>query len=380
MGETKPWMTPVGRGFDSSLGYLSGGEDHYTQLQKSVGIFGCVGIDLYKSDAPAYGYNGTYAAYIYGAEGERLIAAHDPLAGPLFIYFASQVMHAPQEVPAVFSDLYPQPKYDTDYAIMNGMASAADQVLGNTTRALKDRGMWENTLLIYTSDNGGPAGQASSGHSGNNFPLRGGKTNFFEGGIRVASFVSGGIIPQRMRGQTLSGYIHVCDWYPTMLGLAGGDPADDHPGLPAVDGMDMWPYLSGNATASPRTQMMIGTEAFGDTKATWNGALISGDFKLILGTQTYGFWTGPVYPNATTNHSAELPFECNGGCLFNIQDDPSEYTDLATSNPAKLKEMHDLFVQLNATTFEAAKSLVDPAKCEAYVNTHGGFLGPWDLS
>ena len=131
--------------------------------------------------AARHRYNGTYAAYIYSTEGERLIAEHDPLSGPLFIYFASQVMHAPQEVPACFSDLYPSPKYSSDYAIMNGMASAADEVLGNTTQALKDRGMWENTLLIYTSDNGGPAGQLSSGHSGNNFPLRGGKTNFFEG-------------------------------------------------------------------------------------------------------------------------------------------------------------------------------------------------------
>jgi arylsulfatase A-like enzyme len=69
---------------------------------------------------------------------------------------------------------------------MNGMASAADEVLGNLTVALKAKDMWQDTLLVYTSDNGGPAGQASSGHSGNNFPLRGGKTNVFEGGIRVS--------------------------------------------------------------------------------------------------------------------------------------------------------------------------------------------------
>ena len=119
-----------------------------------------------------------------------------------------QVMHAPQEVPVQFSDLYPQPKYDMDYAIMNGMASMADAVLGNITVALQKKGMWENTLLVYTSDNGGPAGRLASGHSGNNWPLRGGKTNFFEGGVRVSSFLGGGGLPASIRGQHRSGYMY----------------------------------------------------------------------------------------------------------------------------------------------------------------------------
>ena len=56
-------------------------------------------------------------SYIYEPEGRRIVEAHDPKE-PLFIYMALQVMHAPQEVPTEFSDLYPQPKYDMDYAIM----------------------------------------------------------------------------------------------------------------------------------------------------------------------------------------------------------------------------------------------------------------------
>ena len=64
-----------------------------------------------------YGKNGTYGSYIYEPEGRRIVEAHDPKE-PLFIYMALQVMHAPQEVPTEFSDLYPQPKYDMDYAIM----------------------------------------------------------------------------------------------------------------------------------------------------------------------------------------------------------------------------------------------------------------------
>tara|TARA_B110001452_G_scaffold15914_1_gene13034 strand:- start:336 stop:662 length:327 start_codon:yes stop_codon:yes gene_type:complete len=68
----------------------------------------------------------------------------------------------------------------------------------------------------------------------------------------------------------------------------------------------------------------------------WNGALIVGEYKLILGRQTYGFWQAPIYPNATTNHSAEEPFDCGVvGCLFDIVADPSEYTDVASTQPAK---------------------------------------------
>ena len=319
LGSLAPWMTPVGRGFDSSLGYLSGGEDHYTQFQTSLGPFGCSGVDLYRSTRPAVGYNGSYASFTYGEEARSIVHAHNASV-PLFLYMALQVMHAPQEVPAQYSSLYPAPTYSTDYAVMNGMAAAADEILANVTTVLRGKGMWSNTLLIYTSDNGGPAGQLASGHSGNNFPLRGGKTNLFEGGVRVAAFISGGILPAAVRGTTATGYIHACDWYRTLIGLAGGDASDAPPpaasgreasereasGLPPPDSLDMWPYLTGAESVSPRVEILLSSEP-GYTKPPlpvdhdWNGALILGEYKLILGRQTYGFWqVRPII--ASCNH------------------------------------------------------------------------------
>ena len=292
-------------------------------------------------------------------------------------------MHAPQEVPSQYSDLYGADKFSNDYAIMNGMASAADEVLGNVSSAMQARGMWANTLIVYTSDNGGPAGQLSSGHSGNNWPLRGGKTNLFEGGVRVTAFVGGGLLPKGMRGTTAQGYINACDWYHTLIKLAGGDPTDSHEGLPPTDSLDMWPYLIGNVSSSPRTEMLLSSEpGFGKAQLPvdndWNGALIVGEFKLILGRQTYGFWQAPRYPNATTNHSAEMPFDCGAtGCLFNIIQDPSEYVNLAPSMPAKLGELVAAFRQKNRTRFEAPRAETDAGRCEAYVTANGGFLGPY---
>merc|ERR1712093_80781 len=109
------------------------------------------------------------------------------------------------------------------------MASVADEVMGNMTAALRDLGMWKDTLIILTSDNGGPAGMAVSGHSGNNWPLRGGKRNVFEGGVRVVAALGGGFLPAAIRGLALDGYIHAADWYPTICGLAGIDAHDPNP-------------------------------------------------------------------------------------------------------------------------------------------------------
>ena len=431
LGDTVNWMTPYSRGFNTSLGYLAGGEDHYTQLQS--GEAGCPGVDLWQTNAPAYGKNGTYAAFTYNEELEKIIKNHpNPKKNPLFLYVATQTMHAPQEVPSFYSNPYSSKGYDLDYSIMNGMATVSDSILGNITNELKKKEMWNNTLFIHVSDNGGPAGRLSSGHSGNNWPLRGGKTNNFEGGVRVASFLTGGFLTnnvmQQRIGSELHGYIHLADWYPTLSFLAGtflklfilitvalphqifiipgivksydkyelvhglfffsivfyffykttGANPNDVPSIipnstiqvPPVDGFNLWPYLSGQNDVSPRTDIMLSSED--------NGALISGHLKIIFGLQTYGFWQSPIYPNASTDHSKETEYDCGmTGCLFNITSDPSEYENLADSEPMLLQQMTKLYQQKNATKFWLKRVQVDAAKCAAKRDERGGFLGPY---
>ena len=128
------------------------------------------------------------------------------------------------------------------------------------------------------------------------------------GGIRAASFVSGGALPEKMRGTQLNEIISIADWYSTFVevswnsqrknnaietkqkkipllrtagrllqGLGGVDPTDTlaaQSGLPPIDSLNMWPLLKGEVTKSPRTEIPLSPQH-----------LISGDFKLMLGSQ-----------------------------------------------------------------------------------------------
>ena len=110
---------PVHRGFDTSLAMLSGSADHWSNVREGF-------VDMWLDDAPAHGLNGTYSLFQYVAHATDAITLHNA-STPLFLYMALQVMHAPQEVPSRFSDLYSSTgRYSDDYAIMNGMATAAD--------------------------------------------------------------------------------------------------------------------------------------------------------------------------------------------------------------------------------------------------------------
>ena len=112
-----------------------------------------------------------------------------------------------------------------------------DSAVGNVTDRLRARGMYDQSLIVFTADNGGPV--YFGGSSGaNNYPLRGGKTSNWQGGIRVNAWASGGMIPAAMRGRKLEGLTAVWDVYATFSAVAGADPTDHRAaaaGLPPID-------------------------------------------------------------------------------------------------------------------------------------------------
>ena len=95
-----------------------------------------------------------------------------------------------------------------------------------------------------------------------------------------------------MKGRTLDGLMHLADWFPTICSLAGVDPqiaADTDAGYPAVDGYDLWPYLSGAEAKSPRNEIMFGPErTWGLEPGTFDGlagSFIHGTYKYVFGVQ-----------------------------------------------------------------------------------------------
>ena len=171
---------PINRGFDSSFGYLGGAEDHYTHIQGD-------GIDFWNSSQAILEYKGIYGDLIYNQLAINTIKDFDIKYGNdsnerLFIYMALQVVHDPQQVPDEYLNLYPSTMYSNRRS-MDAMASLMDNAVMNITNILKSTGIWNDTILLFTADNGGCTGVDSK--SGNNWPLRGGKHSDFEGGVRA---------------------------------------------------------------------------------------------------------------------------------------------------------------------------------------------------
>jgi len=165
---------PVHRGFDTSLTFLNGNEDHYTQY---FGIL--AGIDLFQGDAPAIGRNGTYGAFMYVAhhlEAVATFASNSTGKDALFLYMPYQNTHSPYEAPLQY--LNASITTTASKRSMFGMIACLDESVGNVTSALKAAGLWANTLLVFSADNGGEISAA-----GNNYPLRGGKHVETSGGI-----------------------------------------------------------------------------------------------------------------------------------------------------------------------------------------------------
>jgi arylsulfatase A-like enzyme len=201
----------------------------------------------------------------------------------------------------------------------------------------------------------------------------GGKYSVFEGGIRVNAFVSGGFLPEAVRGSKLEEIVHVADWYSTLCFLAGVDPTDEwaaRSGLPPIDSLNMWPLLSGSTTSSPRQHFLV-TE----------NALVHGQWKYVRGNTTMkeAAWGGPHYPNASTStdpidaHTLMCPSQ---GCLFDVASDVHEEHEVSTSHPDVVDSMRRLMEDEVATIWSQPHH-VDPQCAAAAHDLYGNFYGPW---
>lgn len=296
--------------------------------------------------------NGTciYEDALFENRVHHVIRNHD-VSKPLFMFWSTHIVHGPLEVPTEqeskfnFIDVLSRRKY-------HSMVNWIDGAIGRVVENLKSKNMYANTLIVFTSDNGGPL------PSGSNWPLKGGKFSNWEGGIRTAAFASGGFLPDLVRGTVQSGLIGGWDWYATFAGLAGVDPTDHRAqaaGLPPIDSVDIWPLLSGKTDISPRKQIVIGSNvggwSNGRTSAnTTVGGLIVPPYKLLVGygvnnTINMASWPGPISPNSSkiSPDFADTTMTCGrdpqNGCLFDVYADPTEHFNLAAEKPSLFKNL-----------------------------------------
>lgn len=201
------------------------------------------------------------------------------------------------------------------------MLAAMDEAIGQVVATLEEQHLLDNTLILFSSDNGGP----NPGTVTDNGPLRAGKGTIFEGGVRVCAFASWpGHIPA---GKVEDQPVHIIDWYPTLVNLAGGSLKQARP----LDGKDIWPVLVDDAK-SPHDALLLSGTSFGEA------AVRAGDWKLLRGQDTVKAGKGGKRKDATKAHEEYQ--------LYNLAIDIGEKNNLAESNPEKLAELKEVLQRL----------------------------------
>lgn len=230
--------------------------------------------------------------------------------------------------------------------VMAAMIETLDTNVGRIAETLKDLGISENTLLVFTSDNGGNEyNYVENLLATNNFPLRNGKGNIAEGGHRVPLIaVWPGTIAE---GVVNDGLVSSIDWFPTLLDVAGQSPAVEQ----VVDGISLLPTLKGESEVAPERAIFCHFPHSPTATGTIAGTSVrKGEWKL---TRYYG----------------DAPEQQDRLRLINLEADPGEQTDLASKHPELTKELNALI----SAHLEATQSLI-PRKNPAY---QPGFLG-WE--
>lgn len=288
LGDVGPAYLPNARGFDYHYGLYSGWVDYYTHRTRREKI-----LDWQRNGKPVEEKG--YVTDLLAQDAIRLIKSHNKQV-PLFLQVAFTAPHAPltsELVPKEYQHLY---SHVTDQTRMLrlGAISALDSAVGKIMAALKSNGMLKNTLVIFFSDNGGYTKRGAR-----NAPFRGGKKNFYEGGVRVPAVFSWE--GKLGRYQIINTPLQVVDLYPTLVSLSGGKRKQALP----LDGLDIWPTLT-SANIPTRNYFLYGISS--DL-----GAIRTGDWKLVYNfrkkrSELFNLGSDPY---ETLNITAEYPERTN---------------------------------------------------------------------
>ena len=301
LGHFRPEYLPMKRGFDRQYGHYNGAIDYFEHTRDG-------GFDWHSDDKVSRDEG--YSTDLIGTEAAKFVTGN---AGkkPFFCYVPFNAVHTPLQAPPKYLEMYPN--------LVGGrrtyaaMLTAMDDAVGKIVQAVDAAGVRENTLFVFTSDNGGP----NPGKITDNGKYRAGKGTLYEGGVRVAAFVTwqGHIRP----GSTVSQPLHAVDWYPTLKRLVGEKSAPAKP----LDGVDIWPsIIRGQSVA--RSAILLNT--------TPNvGSLRMGDWKLIVRKGVDDPDDGEA---AAKKNEEEATVE-----LYDLKNDPFETKNLAETELGRVAAM-----------------------------------------
>ena len=225
---------------------------------------------------------------------------------PWFLYLPFNAQHAPLQAPKKYLERFPKIT-DEKRQLFAAMMASMDDAIGRVVGKIRALGQEENTLIFFIADNGGPTASTTS-HNG---PLRGFKMTTFEGGPRVPYIAQWkGKIPA---GKTYDLPVMNLDVLPTAIIAAGGKTDSSW----QLDGVDLMPYLTGKLTSRPHQTL------YWRYGPQW--AIRHGDLKLVVSKG------GSGQPE-----------------LYDLATDIGESKDLASAQPAKVKELQALWDKWNA--------------------------------
>ena len=259
---------------------------------------------------------------------------------PFFAYLPDHAVHAPFEPKPDLLEKYEKklkanPGSREDPAL-SASVEAVDQNVGRILKFLEEKKLLENTLVIFTSDNGGNTRLTP--------PLKGGKGQLYEGGVRIPLLVAGAGVSKP--GREIATPVASIDWYPTLLELAGLELPKNQ----VMDGVSLLPLLRGDGGLK-RERLFWHFPCYVG-RSSPSSSVREGDWKLIQFFEDGG------------------KFE-----LYNLKADPGEKKDLASSEPAKLKELQQTLAAWQKETGAAIPSKANPAYKPGATQARGGGAG-----
>ncbi len=305
---SKPEWGPQLFGFDHSYGSLAGGVGPWDHRYK-LGAF----TYTWHRNGQLIEENG-HVTDLITAEAVQWLQSRSNR--PFFLYVPFTAVHIPIREPEAYLKRVPPTIEEPSLREYAACIIHLDDSVGKLLDALEKSGKASQTLVVFTSDNGGttarnddpayPPDSYTPGRSGgNNRPLKGAKATVYEGGIRVPTVVRW---PGVLKPGKHTHPVHITDWMPTFCALAGYQPEKPL----KWDGQNIWPFLTGAAEPSPRTIYTVGP-------SFRSVAIHDGDWKIIV-------------HRAANGRSERVE-------LYNLADDPYEEKDQAEDRPEEVARL-----------------------------------------